>query len=95
MSASIPFHGSQDPLNLRFFPAISIACQTVDSTRIKGEGAFTAACCATACQVKSGTHAGMAVSARDFDRQIADVQIHAEILNRVPARGFPRTVALG
>jgi Transposase DDE domain len=50
LSVAIPYRGSAEPLHL-----------LVDSTGIKaeGEGALSAACCACACRVISGTHASM------------------------------------
>jgi hypothetical protein len=38
---------------------------------------------------------GRRLSARDFDRQIAEIQIRAAILNGFTALGIPRTVAIG
>jgi hypothetical protein len=38
---------------------------------------------------------GQRLSARDFDRQIAEIQIRAAILNGFTALGIPRTVAIG
>lgn len=38
---------------------------------------------------------GQRLSARDFDRQVADFQIRATILNGFTALGIPRTVAVG
>lgn len=38
---------------------------------------------------------GQRLSARDFDRQVADMQFHAAILNGFTALGIPRTVAVG
>jgi hypothetical protein len=38
---------------------------------------------------------GLRLSARDFDRQVAEIQIRAVILNGFTARGIPRTVTLG
>jgi hypothetical protein len=38
---------------------------------------------------------GQRLSARDFDRQVAEVQIRAAILNGFTARGIPNTVAVG
>jgi hypothetical protein len=35
------------------------------------------------------------LSARDFDRQVAEIQIRAAILNGFKALGIPRTVTLG
>lgn len=38
---------------------------------------------------------GQRLSARDFDRQVAEIQIRAAILNGFTALGIPRTVAIG
>ena len=38
---------------------------------------------------------GQRLSARDFDRQVAEIQIRAAILNGFTALGIPDTVALG
>ncbi|XOY57572.1 MAG: IS5 family transposase [Rhodobacterales bacterium] len=38
---------------------------------------------------------GRRLSARDFDRQVAEIQIRAAILNGFTAIGIPRTVAVG
>jgi hypothetical protein len=38
---------------------------------------------------------GQRLSARDFDRQVAEIQILAAILNGFTALGVPRTVAVG
>ena len=38
---------------------------------------------------------GQRLSARDFDRQVAEIQIRAAILNGVTAPGIPRTEAVG
>jgi hypothetical protein len=38
---------------------------------------------------------GQRLSARDFDRQVAEIQIRAAILNGFTALGMPRTVAVG
>ena len=38
---------------------------------------------------------GQRLSARDFDRQVAEIQIRAAILNGFTALGIPRTVTLG
>ena len=38
---------------------------------------------------------GQRLMARDFDRQVAEVQIRAAVLNRFTALGIPVTVALG
>ena len=38
---------------------------------------------------------GQRLAARDFDRQVAEVQIRAAILNGFTALGIPRTVAVG
>ena len=38
---------------------------------------------------------GQRLSARDFDRQVAEIQIRAAILNSFTALGIPRTVAAG
>ena len=38
---------------------------------------------------------GQRLSARDFDRQVAEVQIQAAILNRFTALGILRTVPIG
>ena len=38
---------------------------------------------------------GQRLSARDFDRQVAAIQIRAAILNGFTALGIPRTVAIG
>jgi len=38
---------------------------------------------------------GQRLSARDFDRQVAEIQIRAAILNGFTALGLPRTVAVG
>lgn len=38
---------------------------------------------------------GQRLSARDFDRQVAEIQIRAAILNGFSALGMPRTVAVG
>jgi hypothetical protein len=35
------------------------------------------------------------LSARNFDRQVAGIQIRAAILNGLTALGIPRTVAIG
>jgi hypothetical protein len=36
---------------------------------------------------------GQRLSARDFDRQVAEIQIRAAILNGFTALGIPKTVA--
>ena len=38
---------------------------------------------------------GQRLAARDFDRQVAEIQIRAAILNGFTALGIPRTVAVG
>ncbi len=38
---------------------------------------------------------GQRLSSRDFDRQVAEVQIRAAILNGFTALGIPRTVTVG
>jgi len=38
---------------------------------------------------------GQRVSARDFDRQVTEIQIRAAILNRYTALGMPETVTVG
>jgi hypothetical protein len=38
---------------------------------------------------------GQRLSARDFDRQVAEIQIHAAILNGFTALGIPQAVAIG
>ncbi len=38
---------------------------------------------------------GQRLAARDFDRQVAEIQIRAAILNSFTALGIPRTVAVG
>ena len=38
---------------------------------------------------------GQRLSARDFDRQVAEIQIRAAILNRFTALGIPQTMAVG
>jgi len=38
---------------------------------------------------------GQRLAARDFDRQVAEVQIRAAILNGFTTLGIPRTVTLG
>ena len=38
---------------------------------------------------------GQRLAARDFDRQVAEIQIRAAILNGFTALGIPRTVAIG
>jgi len=38
---------------------------------------------------------GQRVSAGDFDRQVAEIQIRAAILNRYTALGIPETVTVG
>ena len=38
---------------------------------------------------------GQRLSARDFDRQVAEIQIRAAILNGFTALGIPSTVAVG
>ena len=38
---------------------------------------------------------GQCLMARDFDRQVVEVQIRAAVLNGYTALGIPRTVALG
>lgn len=38
---------------------------------------------------------GQRLSARDFDRQVAEIQIRAAILNRFTALGIPKTIAVG
>ena len=38
---------------------------------------------------------GQRLSARDFDRQVAEIQICAAILNGFTALGIPSTVAVG
>jgi hypothetical protein len=38
---------------------------------------------------------GQRLSARDFDRQVAEIQIRAAILNGFTALGIPHTVAVG
>jgi hypothetical protein len=34
------------------------------------------------------------LSVRDFDRQVAEIQIHAAVLNGFTALGMPKTVAV-
>ena len=38
---------------------------------------------------------GQRLSARDFDHQVAEIQIRAAILNSFTALSMPRTVTLG
>ena len=38
---------------------------------------------------------GQRLSERDFDRQVAEIQIHAVILNGFTALGISKTVAIG
>ncbi len=38
---------------------------------------------------------GQRLMARDFDRQVAEVQIRVAALNRFTALGIPTTVAIG
>lgn len=38
---------------------------------------------------------GQKLMSRDFDRQVAEVQICAAVMNRFTALGIPVTVALG
>jgi len=38
---------------------------------------------------------GQSLMARDFDRQVAEIQIRAAILNGFTALGIPRTEAVG
>lgn len=38
---------------------------------------------------------GQRLSARDFDRQVAEIQIRAAILNGFTALGIPKTVTAG
>jgi hypothetical protein len=38
---------------------------------------------------------GQRLSARDFDRQVAEIQIRAAILNHFTALGIPRTAPVG
>ena len=38
---------------------------------------------------------GQKLMSRDFDRQVAEVQIRAAVMNRFTAFGIPVTVALG
>jgi hypothetical protein len=38
---------------------------------------------------------GQRLSARDFDRQVAEIQIRAAILNGFTALGIPQTEAVG
>jgi len=38
---------------------------------------------------------GQRLMSRDFDRQVAEVQIRAAVMNRFTALGIPVTVALG
>ena len=38
---------------------------------------------------------GQRLSARDFDRQVAEIQIRAAVLNGFTALGIPSTVAVG
>jgi len=38
---------------------------------------------------------GQRLSARDFDRQVAEIQIRAAILNVFTALGIPHTVSVG
>jgi hypothetical protein len=38
---------------------------------------------------------GQRLSARDFDRQVAEIKIRATILDGFTALGIPRTVAIG
>jgi len=38
---------------------------------------------------------GQRLTARDFDRQVAEVQIRVAVLNRFTALGIPTTVAIG
>ncbi len=38
---------------------------------------------------------GQRLMSRDFDRQVAEVQIRAAVLNRFTALGIPMTVAAG
>ncbi|NRB18037.1 MAG: hypothetical protein HRU33_10855, partial [Rhodobacteraceae bacterium] len=38
---------------------------------------------------------GQRLSARDFERQVAEIQIRAAILNKFTALGIPETVTVG
>jgi hypothetical protein len=38
---------------------------------------------------------GQSLMARDFDRQVAEIQIRIAVLNRYTGRGVPVTVAAG
>lgn len=38
---------------------------------------------------------GQSLTARDFDRQIAEIQVRIAVLNRYTALGIPVTVARG
>ena len=38
---------------------------------------------------------GQRLMSRDFDRQVAEVQIRAAVMNRFTALGIPMTVAAG
>ncbi len=38
---------------------------------------------------------GLRVLSRDFDRQVAEVQIRPAVMNRFTALGIPVTVAMG
>ena len=38
---------------------------------------------------------GQRLMSRDFDRQVAEVQIRAAVMNRFTALGIPVTLALG
>ena len=38
---------------------------------------------------------GQKLMSRDFDRQVAEVQIRAAVMNRFTALGIPVTLALG
>ena len=38
---------------------------------------------------------GQKLMSRDFDRQVAEVQIRAAVINRFTALGIPMTVAAG
>ncbi len=38
---------------------------------------------------------GLRLMSRDFDRQVAEVQIRAAVMNRFAAIGIPVTVAMG
>jgi hypothetical protein len=77
----------------------------MDSTGIKaeGEGEWKARkpplryCCAI--PARQWMHCvkllGQRLSARDIDRQVAEIQIPVAILNDFTALGIPRTVTLG